>query len=200
MSQEAAAIALTQKTGRSWNQKKVQRLVSGAHASPPRVDIAEMKALLDNEGKRLGIDLDKPELQAAREPQVYGPAFGLERESQIAVYGAGADGSIKIDDDHVVDQVQRLPAQGLRASAYAVEAADDLMAPRYEPGERAFVLPGRAPRPGEDALFVMTDGTARLLRYVKRAGGVYFARTFTPDAEEKLPYDRVQMVHAIARP
>lgn len=213
VSQDAAASLLSEKTPRRpWNQKRVQRLVSGDHASPPAAEINMLRHVLEAEAKKQGVDLAMvSELTRTFEHEARGrPGAGRGEASPlthtpapaalIPVYGAAdQDGRIAIDDAHIVDEVQRLPAQGLRAKAYAVEIPDEFMSPRYEPGERAFVLPGRAPKPGEDALFVFSDGGARVMRYEGRKSGFVFGRTFTPDKQERFASGQIGELSAIVR-
>lgn len=86
--------------------------------------------------------------------------------------------------------------------AYAVEIVGDSMAPRFEPGERVFVSPKAAVRPGDDVIVQLIDPAGEgdladavtevlIKRLVRRTAAFIELRQFNPDTTFEVPLDRV---------
>lgn len=76
------------------------------------------------------------------------------------------------------------------------------MAPRFEPGERAFVSPKAAVRPGDDVIVQLTDPNGAgdladavtdvlIKRLVRRTASFIELRQFNPDNTFEVPLDRI---------
>ncbi|WDI31615.1 hypothetical protein PUV54_00205 [Hyphococcus flavus] len=84
---------------------------------------------------------------------------------------------------------ERAPKPASHASVrglYGVIVSDPAMAPRFKPGEIAWINPHRPPRPGDDVMFVETDapdfGPAEIAfgELIETTISLYKARTYTP--------------------
>lgn len=106
----------------------------------------------------------------------------------------------------VLDYLARPPSLADDLEAYAVEIVGDSMAPRFEPGERAFVSPKVAVRPGDDVIVqlkaqepegsdlagVVTE--VLIKRLVKRTSAFVELRQFNPDQTFRVPIERIASV------
>jgi hypothetical protein len=103
----------------------------------------------------------------------------------------------------VLDYIARPPSLADDLEAYAVEIVGDSMAPRYEPGEHAFVSPKAAVRPGDDVIVQLANppragsdlsGTVTevlIKRLVKRGANFIELRQFNPEQTFRVPIERV---------
>lgn len=105
----------------------------------------------------------------------------------------------------VLDYLARPQSLADDDSAYAVEIVGDSMAPRFEPGERVFVSPKAAVRPGDDVIVQLTDPRGEcdfadavtdvlIKRLVRRTATMIELRQFNPDTVFEVPLDRVARV------
>lgn len=114
--------------------------------------------------------------------------------------------------DEVLDYLARPAHLANDPGTYAVTIVGDSMAPRYEPGERAFVSP-RAPIGIGDDVVVQLRGAPRpeygsqvadrvtmvlIKRLVRRGATFVELRQFNPDATFKVPMARVAAIHRVA--
>jgi phage repressor protein C with HTH and peptisase S24 domain len=79
-------------------------------------------------------------------------------------YGGDWEDEIELTELHlseVLDNLARPPSLANDDEAYAIEIIGDSMFPRFKPGERAFVSPKAAVRPGDDVIVQLTDPRPR---------------------------------------
>lgn len=106
----------------------------------------------------------------------------------------------------ILDYLSRPPSLADDPEAYAVEIVGDSMAPRFEPGERAFVSPKAAVRPGDDVIVQLASAgdpdsdiagavtEVLIKRLVKRTSSFVELRQFNPDQTFNVPLSRVARV------
>lgn len=105
----------------------------------------------------------------------------------------------------VLDYLARPQSLADDDQAYAVEIVGDSMAPRFEPGERVFVSPKAAVRPGDDVIVQLMDPSCEgdmadavtevlIKRLVRRTASFIELRQFNPDSTFDVPLDRVARV------
>lgn len=109
----------------------------------------------------------------------------------------------------VLDYIARPPSLAEDPDAYAVEIVGDSMAPRFEPGERAFVSPRAPVRSGDDIIVQLrephTDGSdlsgeiteVLIKRLVRRSATFLELRQFNPDRTFRVPMGRVRRIHRV---
>jgi SOS-response transcriptional repressor LexA len=107
----------------------------------------------------------------------------------------------------VLDYVVRPPSVSGDPQAYAVTIVGDSMAPRFEPGERAYVSPRAAAAIGDDVIVQLTgngeeDVAGRVVmvlikRLVRRTAREIELRQFNPDLTFRVPAARVAAIHKV---
>jgi len=109
----------------------------------------------------------------------------------------------------VLDYLGRPPSLQTDRDAYAVEIVGDSMAPRFEPGERAFVSPRSPVRIGDDVIVQLAESGGEgsdmagrvtmvlIKRLVRRTPAFLELRQFNPDRTFTVPVDRVAAVHRV---
>lgn len=131
-----------------------------------------------------------------------GTAFGGEWEDGIEM--------VELHLGEALDYLGRPPSLAADPKAYAVEIVGDSMAPRFEPGERAFVSPKSAVRPGDDVIVQLrakandeadqTDGQVVMV-LIKRLGRQAPRHVeliqFNPPMTFTVPIERVAAVHRV---
>lgn len=128
-----------------------------------------------------------------------GSAIGGEWEDQVEL--------TELHLGEVLDYVARPPSLANDKHAYAVTIVGDSMAPRFEPGERAFVSP-RAPASIGDDVIVQLKGTGGedeadritmvlIKRLVRRTAAFVELRQFNPDMTFRVPADRIAAIHRV---
>lgn len=110
----------------------------------------------------------------------------------------------------VLDYLGRPPSLAGDDEAYAVEIVGESMAPRFEPGERAYVSPKSPVRIGDDVVVqltnvraedgsdVATDITMVLIKRLVRRGPDYVElKQFNPDNTFRIPLRNVRRIHRV---
>lgn len=131
-----------------------------------------------------------------------GTAFGGEWEDE--------HGGVEMTELHlaeVLDYLSRPPSVQDDRKAYAVEIVGDSMAPRFEPGERAYVSPRAAIRIGDDVIVQLkgteTDQLADrvtmvlIKRLVRRSPTFVELKQFNPERIFRVPVERVAEIHRV---
>jgi hypothetical protein len=142
--------------------------------------------------------------EAARVP-LLGSALGGEFD--------GLDDQVELTELHlseVLDHVGRPPSLAGDEEAYAVTVVGDSMAPRFEPGERAFVSPRAGYGINDDVIVQLravpaaegSDEADRIImvlikRLVRRTAAYVELRQFNPDMTFRVPRDRVAKIHRV---
>lgn len=111
--------------------------------------------------------------------------------------GAADGGFMAVADQRLLGSVQMHPAQAHAIDPFAVQILGDSMAPRYRPGEVAYLAPNRWPSREQDCLVVTRDGHAWLKEYVGQKDGQLLLRQLNPDEPVIIPLDNVEAVHAV---
>ncbi|WP_022699367.1 hypothetical protein [Euryhalocaulis caribicus] len=121
---------------------------------------------------------------------------GARRDSaQIPLFGAALTGPISLTPQGRIGTTERAPAQREASRAFAVSVQDDDNAPRYMTGELAYVVGGRAPRAGEDAVVELTDGEAWLGVFDGRSDNA--VRLKRGDKVKAFTLDKVRAIHKV---
>ena len=119
----------------------------------------------------------------------------------------GAD--IEMSELHltdVLDYLGRPPELQTDPDSYALEIVGESMAPRFEPGERAFVSPLSPVRIGDDVVVQLrASGPAQsdrvklalIKRLTRRSPTFLELRQFNPDRTFQVPVDQVAAVHRV---
>jgi phage repressor protein C with HTH and peptisase S24 domain len=128
-----------------------------------------------------------------------GSAIGGEWEDQIEL--------TELHLGEVLDYLARPPSLSGDKAAYAVTIVGDSMAPRFEPGERAFVSPRTPASIGDDVIVQLracgeeddADRVTMVLikRLVKRTAGFVELRQFNPDMIFRVPSERIAAIHRV---
>ena len=127
-----------------------------------------------------------------------GSAFGGEWETEIEM--------TELRFSEVLDYLARPPILQMDPDSYALEIVGESMAPRFEPGERAFVSPLSPVRIGDDVVVQLANADhqsaadvriALIKRLTKRSPECLELRQFNPDRTFLLPVERVSTVHRV---
>ena len=139
---------------------------------------------------------------AAPEPHRPVPLIGT-------AFGGEWDADIEMSELHltdVLDYLGRPPELQTDPDSYALEIVGESMAPRFEPGERAFVSPLSPVRIGDDVVVqLMAKGPAQsdrvklalIKRLTRRSPTFLELRQFNPDRTFQVPVEQVAAVHRV---
>jgi phage repressor protein C with HTH and peptisase S24 domain len=144
-------------------------------------------------------------LPNAKAVPLLGTAFGTELEELDEVE------TIELMMSEVLDYVARPPSLASDDQAYAVTVIGDSQAPRFEPGEIAYVSPKATVTIGDDVLVQLRDPgdngegsqlagritTVLLKRLVKRTSRYIELRQFNPEKIFQVPIERVRRIHRV---
>lgn len=143
-------------------------------------------------------------LRDAKPVPVLGTAFGSDLAEVEEVE------TIELMMHEVLDHVARPPSLASDDEAYAVTVVGDSQAPRFEPGELAFVSPKSTVGIGDDVLVQLRAAdneegsqlagrvsTVLLKRLVRRTGSFIELRQFNPDKTFRIPLERVSRIHRV---
>lgn len=139
----------------------------------------------------------------AKPVPLLGSAIGGEWE--------GIDEAIELTElylGEVLDYLARPPSLSGDPGAYAVTIVGDSMAPRFEPGERAFVSPRAPASIGDDVIVQLKDCDAQgddadritmvlIKRLVRRSAAFVELRQFNPDLTFRVPSARIAAIHRV---
>ena len=145
----------------------------------------------------------------------------LARLKAVPLVGTAMGGSFDLDEHveltelvmgEVLDHIARPAHLATDARAYAVTIVGDSMAPRFEPGERAFASPRQGAGIGDDVIVQLRaaikgdlqdeDHANRITmvlikRLVKRSARELTLRQFNPDTTFTVPIERVAAIHKV---
>lgn len=140
----------------------------------------------------------------AKPVPLVGTAFGTDVEGLEGVE------TIDLHLSEVLDYVGRPPSLANDPEAYAITVVGDSMAPRYEPGEMAFVSPRAAVHINDDVIAQLTDPAEDdssqlagrvtkviLKRLVKRTSKMVSFEQFNPPMTFEVPVERVRHIHKV---
>lgn len=109
----------------------------------------------------------------------------------------------------ILDYLARPPSLSDDPDAYAVAIVGESMAPRFEPGEYAFVSPRSPPRVGDDVIVQLRapeeEGSdvggqiteVLIKRLVRQSATFIELRQFNPDKTFRVPRERVRRIHRV---
>jgi phage repressor protein C with HTH and peptisase S24 domain len=123
---------------------------------------------------------------------VYAGPISRSTVKDLPVYGAaeGGDGVMVLDNEPIEYMERPLELEGVKG-AYAIYVVGESMYPAYEPGDRAYIHPGRPLTPGKDALFesLSEDGVrhATIKRLVRITDKAWKVQQFNPPKTFDLP-------------
>jgi phage repressor protein C with HTH and peptisase S24 domain len=139
----------------------------------------------------------------------------LEPSQPVPLLGSAVGGTAQDLDEHieltelhlgeVLEYLARPPSLAGDLSAYAVTVVGDSMAPRFEPGETAFVSPRAAVGIGDDVIVQLKgNGSASdrvtmvlIKRLVRRSSAFVELAQFNPPMTFRLPAERVAAIHRV---
>ncbi len=119
------------------------------------------------------------------------------------------DADLEMSELHltdVLDYLGRPPELQTDPDSYALEIVGESMAPRFEPGERAFVSPLSPVRIGDDVVVQLrAKGPAQsdrvklalIKRLTRRSPTFLELRQFNPDRTFQVPVEQVAAVHRV---
>lgn len=117
------------------------------------------------------------------------PLYGL--------VGASSESRLTLAVENLLGHVPIHPAQVMLREPFALQVADVSMTPRYEPGEVVYLAPHQRPRPGQDVVIVMKDGSGHLKRFVRLAEHQVVCAQFNPAQEVCFDRAEVDAMHAV---
>jgi SOS-response transcriptional repressor LexA len=123
-----------------------------------------------------------------------GTAFGGEWDAEIEM--------TELRLSEVLDYLGRPPELQTDPDSYALEIVGESMAPRFEPGERAFVSPLASVRIGDDVVVQLKASTqgvklALIKRLTRRSPTLLELRQFNPERTFQVPVEQVAAVHRV---
>jgi hypothetical protein len=195
----------------------IKRRGSANHGTIVKLLDAIGLTFTDFEAGRRQEDKDPP----SREAQAPRLAFqGADRPRDVPVVGTAECGELSFNEDgatlsvevmqldasDVIDHVRRPASLDNRRDVYAIYFRGDSMAPRYEPGELAYVDPRRAPSAmsyvilqlrapdGNDGERIVRVLAKRLLR---KTAAYFELEQFNPPGTFRVPVSDVAHCHRI---
>lgn len=194
-----------------------------AHGNPTMQTLDRLLAAIDVNPADFRAKLQpvQTEVRASgMSPSEVKQAWALPRGKPVPVLGTAFGSDLEEIDgiettelmmSEVLDYVARPPSLASDETAYAVTTIGDSMAPRFEPGELAFVSPKAPVNVGDDVLVQLRneddageDNQAAgrvtivlLKRLVKRTSTFVELRQFNPDKTFRVPLARVRRMHRV---
>jgi phage repressor protein C with HTH and peptisase S24 domain len=145
-----------------------------------------------------------------------GPMKNLREAKPVPLVGSAVGGTYDGLDEHVeltelhlgevLEYLARPPQLAGDSDAYAVTVVGDSMAPRFEPGEHAFVSPRSSVSIGDDVIVQLTgSGGAEagrvtmvlIKRLVRRSAAYVELCQFNPPLTFRVPVERVAAIHRV---
>jgi len=120
----------------------------------------------------------------------------------IPVYGA-AQGGVGHDITDVSAPIDHIAAPDWIAgnpNAYAVIVTGDSMEPRFFAGETLFIHPGLPPKPGDDVIVQLDNGSssqAVVKRLTRRTAAKLICEQFNPPTDVQFDATEVKSVHRV---
>lgn len=116
----------------------------------------------------------------------------------IPLFGwAGVGAELTLSEQDLRGYVPMHPNQANVRDAFALEVPDDLMSPRYEPGEIVYLAPNRWPNPGGDCLLITTEREAQLRRFLRRDGSLLRLQQLNPALDGALELAAMSAIHKV---
>lgn len=130
--------------------------------------------------------------------------FGGPRDVPVlgtAVGGGNDDGDFRFNGE-TIDYAPRPPGIASRKDVYVLYVENDSMSPRFEPGERLYVDPHRAPRAMDYVVVELhgeggEPGKGFIKRLVRKTPTKLVVSQFNPAKELEFDSDRVKQLHRV---
>lgn len=155
----------------------------------------------DNNQRTVAID-SKSELRLPSEVRPANDSAPVMSEQEnLPVYGfvagVGEDEVFFIDQGHEMTRTVRPDILRNVSDAYAVDVYGDSMSPRFEPGNRLWVHPRRAVKPGDDVVIQLDEERAIVKRLVRKTAKFIVVKQFNPAKEIQIPIKDIHKMHLI---
>jgi phage repressor protein C with HTH and peptisase S24 domain len=175
-------------------------LLNGGAEGEAEARAAMARQPVKSEVRRAGLIPDAPHLAAGDPVPLLGSAIG-------GAYGE-IDEHVELTELHlgdVLEYLARPPSLAGDKDAYALTVVGDSMAPRFEPGETAFVSPRSSVSIGDDVIVQLKgngeegDRVTMVLikRLVRRSSSFIELAQFTPPMTFRVPSERVAAIHRV---
>lgn len=194
-----------------------------AHGNPTMATLDRLLMAIDVDPSKFqaGITPVRSEVRGAGiPPREINAAWAIPKAKAVPVLGTAFGSDLEDIDgiettelmlSEVLDYVPRPPSLANDETAYAVTTIGESMAPRFEPGELAFVSPKSPVNVGDDVLVQLKDPGENgdhnqaaervtlvlLKRLVRRSSKEIELRQFNPEKTFRVPLARVQSMHRV---
>lgn len=187
----------------NMNQRTLEKLLDAAGVTLAQFEAGSAPVRTEVAGTGLH-DVERAwrSAEPSQPVPLVGSAIGGEWEDEIEL--------TELHLGEVLDYLARPPSLANDKAGYAVTIVGDSMAPRFEPGERAFVSPRTGAGIGDDVIVQLraADGEADsdiadrvtmvlIKRLVKKTARYVELRQFNPDRTFQVPVERVAAIHRV---
>jgi SOS-response transcriptional repressor LexA len=192
-------------------RKTLERLLGAVGVSVAQFELSRYAVHSEVIGTGLSVqDIERPYRGPLRDKRV--PLLGT-------AYGGEWSDGVELTELHlseVLDYLARPPSLDNDPESYAVEIVGESMAPRFEPGERAWVSPKSPVRPGDDVIVQLrgdapaegddrrdnpdfADRVSHVLikRLVRQSAKFVVLQQFNPAETFEVPAARVAAIHRV---
>ena len=154
------------------------------HEAEPRIEVAELIADV------LGVGID--EVLGAEDAVI----VTANKARMLPVYGSAEDFDM-IDLQEPIDSIETPPYLLNTIAAYAVYVAGETMVPRFNPGELAFVHPGKPFKANDSVIVQLKTDNAVLKTFQKIDDNEIILSQFSTSETVTYQRDNVKAVHKI---
>ena len=154
------------------------------HEAEPRIEVAELIADV------LGVGID--EVLGAEDAVI----VTANKARMLPVYGSAEDFDM-IDLQEPIDSIETPPYLLNTIAAYAVYVAGETMVPRFNPGEIAFVHPGKPFKANDSVIVQLKTDNAVLKTFQKIDDNEIILSQFSTSETVTYQRDDVKAVHKI---
>ena len=154
------------------------------HEAEPRIEVAELIADV------LGVGID--EVLGAEDAVI----VTANKARMLPVYGSAEDFDM-IDLQEPIDSIETPPYLLNTIAAYAVYVAGETMVPRFNPGEIAFVHPGKPFKANDSVIVQLKTDNAVLKTFQKIDDNEIILSQFSTSETVTYQRDNVKAVHKI---
>jgi phage repressor protein C with HTH and peptisase S24 domain len=196
------------------SQPQIKRLEDGsreltvawAERLAPHLGVTAEQLLFPNlaqtAGRQGGVEPNVDLSKAEPAPPLH--RFGGPRDVPVlgtAVGGGNDDGDFRFNGE-TIDYAPRPPGIASRKDVYVLYVENDSMSPRFEPGERLYVDPHRAPRAMDYVVVELhgeggEPGKGFIKRLVKKTPTKLVVSQFNPAKELEFDASRVKQLHRV---
>lgn len=184
------------------NHDSIVKVLDAAGVSLAQFEAGEQPVKTEVRGTGMSVaDVERAwrSAEPSKPVPLLGSAIGGEWQDQVEL--------TELHLGEVLDYIARPPSVANDKQAYAVTIVGDSMAPRFEPGERAYVSPRSPASIGDDVIVQLLgngeDQTADrvtmvlIKRLVRRTPAYVELRQFNPETTFQVPTNRVAAIHRV---